>query len=73
MGKVSTESLGPGTSGNSYGGPHFGVLGRFSKEGQSAINLPCPSFPCFFGIPCLFPLRGIPCFFERFSLLFQGF
>ena len=37
-------------------------------------TFPCPSFPCvFLGIPCFFPLRGSPCFFERFSLLFQGF
>ena len=35
--------------------------------------IPCPSFPCFCGIPCFFPLRGFPCFFVRFSLLFQGF
>ena len=35
---------------------------------------PCPSFPCFFfEFLVFFPLRGIPCFFERFSLLFQGF
>ena len=27
----------------------------------------------FFEIPCFFSLRGFPCFFKRFSLLFQGF
>ena len=36
-------------------------------------HFPCPSFPCFFGIPCFFRWQGIHCFFERFSLLFQGF
>ena len=30
-------------------------------------DLPCSSFPCFFKIPCFFPLRGNPCFFKCFS------
>ena len=33
--------------------------------------LPRSSFPCIFGIPCFFPLQGIPCCLERFSLLSQ--
>ena len=46
----------------------------FTRECQSQASHPLrPSFPCFFWIPCLFPLRGIPCFSERFSLLFLGF
>ena len=48
------------------------------QEGKRAIKalgktrvLP---FLVFWGIPCVFfLLRGFPCFFERFSLLFQGF
>ena len=36
-------------------------------------RLPCPSFPCLFGIPCFLSWRGFPCFFERFSLLFKEF
>ena len=31
------------------------------------------SFPCFFGFPCFFHCKEFPCFFERFSLLSQGF
>ena len=31
-----------------------------------------PSFPCFLGIPCFSPLRGIPCFFDRFFPSFPG-
>ena len=34
---------------------------------------PWSSFPCFFGFPYFFSLQGIPCLFERFSLLSQGF
>ena len=34
---------------------------------------PLSSFPCLFGFPCFFDVQGIPCFFERFSLLTQGF
>ena len=28
-------------------------------------DIPCPSLPCFFGIPCLFRWRGIIFFFVR--------
>ena len=38
-----------------------------------ALAPPCPSCPCFFGIPCFFSLRRIPWFFECFALLFQGY
>ena len=34
---------------------------------------PSSSFPCRFGFPCLFSFQGIPCDFERFSLLSQRF
>ena len=29
-------------------------------------SFPCPSFPCFFGIPCFFSLQDIPCFLSVF-------
>ena len=46
----------------------------FSFSGLSGdLPNPCPSFPCFFGFPCFFPLRGIPCFFERFSFFSRDF
>ena len=41
------------------------------RGGQTVFT--CPSFPCFFGIPCFLPLRGIPFFLGAFSLLLQGF
>ena len=34
---------------------------------------PCPSFPCFFGIPCFFSLRGFPCSFDRFPFFSRDF
>ena len=37
------------------------------------LSWPWSSFPCFSGIPCFLLLHGIPCFFECFSLLSQGF
>ena len=34
------------------------------KTNPPDVEFPCPSFSCFFGIPCLIPSRGFPCFFE---------
>ena len=47
------------------------------KTSRKRENIYCPVLPLlvFCAIPCFFPLQGFPCFFffERFSLLFQGF
>ena len=34
-------------------------------------DLPCPSFPCFWGIPFFSPAGGFPFFFDRFSFQFS--
>ena len=43
------------------------------RQAPHHADPPQSSFPCLFGLPCLFPFQGIPCDFERFSLLSQGF
>ena len=35
--------------------------------------LPCPSFPCFFGIPGFFLLQGFPCFLSVFPFFSRDF
>ena len=34
---------------------------------------PCPSFPCFFGIPCFSVWRGFPCFLSVFPFFSRDF
>ena len=50
---------------------------QFSSQSESversAMDPPKSSFPCLFGFPCLFPFQGIPCNFDCFSLISQGF
>ena len=45
----------------------------FSAYGSPCPEIPSSSFPCQFGFPCLFAFQGIPCDFEHFSPLSQGF
>ena len=59
------------TWGTQHGCDNDTFRAAFSASGCIGTPKPCPSFPCFFGIPCFFPLRGFPCFFWAFFAVFS--